>query len=62
MGQRVQGDPTQQVGRVVPLAEGCRGMRILVRGHREHEHGKGEDEFAELGFQFAFLFGGGAEG
>jgi hypothetical protein len=30
---------------------------VLVRRHGEHEHRKGEDEFAELGFQVAFLFG-----
>jgi hypothetical protein len=57
VGNRVQCDPAEEVGGVIALAERGGGVGVLVRRHREHEHGKGEDEFAELGFQVAFLFG-----
>jgi hypothetical protein len=40
------------------LAKGGGGVGILVCRDREHEHRQSEDEFAELGFQVAFLLGG----
>ena len=58
VGNRVQRDAAEEVGGVVALAERGGGVGVLVRRHGEHEHRKGEDEFAELGFQVAFLFGG----
>jgi hypothetical protein len=58
VGNRVQRNPAEEVGGVVALAERGDGVGVLVRRHREHEHRKGEDEFAELGFQVAYLFGG----
>ena len=48
---RVQRDAPEQVGGVVALAERGGGVGVLVRGHGEHEHGKREDELAELGVQ-----------
>jgi hypothetical protein len=58
VGKRVQGDPAEEVGGIVALAKRGDGVSVLVRRHREHEHRKSEDEFAELGFQVSFLFGG----
>ena len=51
MGHRVQGHPPQEIGGVVALAERGGGVGVLVCGQGEHEHGKREDELAELGVQ-----------
>ena len=62
MRNRVQGDPAEQVGGVVALVERRGGVGVLVRGQREHEHRKGEDELADLGVQVAVLWVERAEG
>ncbi len=62
MRHRVESDPAEEVGGVVALAQRGGGVGILMCRHGEHEHGQGEDEFAELCFQVAVLFGETAEG
>ncbi len=58
MGEGVERDAAQEIGGVVALPEGGGGVGILVRRNGEHQHRQREDEFADLGFQVAFLFGG----
>ena len=52
----------EEIGGVVPLAEGGGGVRVLVRRHGEHEHGQREDELAELGVQIGSFSAVTAEG
>jgi hypothetical protein len=57
---QVDGDPAQQVGRVVPLPQCHCRMGVFVRDHGEDQHGEQEYKLAEL-FQVTILAFEGAE-